>query len=71
MPLSETLMELEMIILMEGIHTEKDTKSRISLMGQMEKSVQVNASRKQKQTHSLRKETSGYQRGKVDGGGIS
>lgn len=60
-----------MIILMERINTEENTKSSISLMGRMETSVQVNASRKQKQTHGLRKETSDYQRGKVDGGGIS
>ena len=72
MPLSATLMDLEMIVLSEGMHTEKDSKSSISLMGRMEKSVQVNASRKQKQTQCLRKETSGYQRGKVDErGGIS
>ena len=72
MPLSATLMDLEMIVLSEGIHTEKDSKSSVSLMGRMEKLVQVNASRKQKQTQCLRKETSGYQRGKVDErGGIS
>ena len=42
MPLS-TSMDLEMIILSEGCHIEKDKEPRIPLMGRIEKSVQMNS----------------------------
>ena len=45
--------------------SEEEKKPRASLMGQIEKSVKMNSSIKQKQTHRLRKETSGHQRFKV------
>lgn len=65
MPLSVTSMLLEMFTLSGGGQTEEDKKPRVSLVGQIEKSVQMNSSIKQKQTHRLGRESSGYQRFKV------
>ena len=43
MALSATSMDPEMIILSEGSQIEKDKEPRISLMGRIEKSVQMNS----------------------------
>ena len=65
MPLSVISMDLEMFALSGGGQTEEDKKPRVSLMGQIEKSVQMNSSIKQKPPHRLRRESSGCQRFKV------
>ena len=69
MPFAATWMEPEIIILSEVSHTEEDKYHMISLIcGIFKKMVQINSFTKQKQTHRLRKQTYGYQRGKVVGG---
>ena len=69
MPFAATWMEPEIIILSEVSHTEEDKYHVISLIcGIFKKMVQINSFTKQKQTHRLRKQTYGYQRGKVVGG---
>ena len=65
MPLPATCIDLAMIILIEGSQIEEDRQPRISLRGRIEKSVSINSSTKQKQTHRLRKVTSDHQREKV------
>ena len=47
--------------------SEKDTYNMISLYVESKKMIQRNLSTKQKQTYRLRKQTYGYQRGKVAG----
>ena len=64
MPFAATWMDLEITILSEVSQTEKDKYYMISgrcriLM------IQMNPFTKQKQIHRLRKQTYGYQRGKV------
>ena len=69
LPFATTWMEPEIIILSEVSHTEEDKYHMISLIcGIFKKMVQINSFTKQKQTHRLRKQTYGYQRGKVVGG---
>ena len=67
MPFAATWMDLEMSTLSEEIQTEKDKYHMISLTCRIENMIQMDLFIKQKQTHRLRKQTYGYQRGK--GGG--
>ena len=60
-------MDLEMIVLSEIRQTEKDKYHMISLICGIQKIVQVNLLIKEKQTHKHRKQTYGYQRGRVEG----
>ena len=64
MPFAATWMDLEMIILSEV----SQTKTNIiwyHLYVEFKKMIQMNLFTKQKQTHRHRKQTYGYQRGKV------
>ena len=67
MPFAATWTDLEMSTLSEEIQTEKDKYHMISLTCRIENMIQMDLFIKQKQTHRLRKQTYGYQRGK--GGG--
>ena len=71
MPFVATWMDIEIIILSEVSQTEKDKYHMISLIcGILKKMIQMNKTllfTKQKQTHRHRKQTYGYQRGKVAG----
>ena len=70
MSFAATWMELEIIILSEASQTEKDKYHTISLIcGIFKKRTQMNLFTYQKQTHRLRKQTYGYQRGEVAGEG--
>ena len=62
-------MDLEIIILSEVHLTEKDKYHMISLICGIQKLIQMNLFTKLKHTHRLRKQTYGYQRGKVGGQG--
>ena len=64
LPFAATWMDLEIIILSEVSQAEKDKYYMISLICGIQKIIQINLFTKQKQTHRLRKRTSGYQRGK-------
>ena len=59
-----TWMHLEIIILSELGQAEQDKYYMITLIRRVLKSDQTNLYMKQKQTHSHRKQTYGYQRGK-------
>ena len=65
MPPTATQMDLEMIRLSEVSQKGKDKDHMISLIGGNQKLIQMKSFTKQKQTHRLRKQTYGYQRGKV------
>ena len=56
------MVKLEIIILSEVSQKEKDKCHMISLLLESKKNTQMFT--KQKQTHRLRKQTYGYQRGK-------
>ena len=67
MPFTATWVDLEIIILSE----ESQRKTNIiwyHLYVESKKMIQMNIFIKQKETHRLRKQTDGYQRGKVEGG---
>ena len=68
MPFATTWMDLEIIILSEVSQTEKDKYYIILLLCGILKMIQMNLSTKEKQTHRLRKQIYGYQRGKVGEG---
>ena len=61
MPFAAAWMDLEIIILSEINQTEKD---KYHMVWNLKKMIQMNLFTKQKQTHRLRKETYGYQKGK-------
>ena len=65
MPFATTWMDLEIIILSEVSQTEKDKYYIILLLCGILKMIKMNLSTKEKQTHRLRKQIYGYQRGKV------
>ena len=67
MPFAATWMDPEMIILTEVSQT-KTEKYMISYV-EPKKRIHINLFIKQKQTYRLRKQTYGYQRGKVGRGG--
>ena len=64
MPFAATWIELDMIILNEVSQTEKDKYHIIPNTWEPKKVMQLNLFIKLKQTHSHRKQTYGYQRGK-------
>ena len=66
MPLTATWMDLEIVILSEV--RERQISYDITYMQNLKKMIQMNLFTKQKQTHRLRKQTYGYQRGKIGGG---
>ena len=63
MPFAPTWMDLEIIILSEVNQTDKCHKILL-IMWNLKKVIQMNLFTKQKETHSHRKHTYGYQRGK-------
>ena len=63
MPYAATKIYLEIIIPNEISQTEKDKSQDITNMWNLKK-IQMNLYTKQKQTHSRRKQTYGYQSGK-------
>ena len=65
MPFAAAWMDLEIIILSEINQTEKD---KYHMVWNLKKMIQMNLFTKQKQTHRLRKQSYGYQRGKVGQG---
>ena len=67
MPFIATWMNPEIILLSEVSQKEKDKYHMISLIRRIQKMIQINLFTKQKQTYRLRKQTCGYQRGKVGG----
>ena len=67
MPFAATWMDLEMITLSEVSQTNTNIIWYHLYVGS-KKMIQMNSFTKQKQTHSLRKQTYGYQRAKVGGG---
>ena len=67
MPFAATQMDLEIIILSEVSQTEKDKYHMISLVYGILKVNTMKLFSKQKQTHRLRKQTYGYQRGRGEG----
>ena len=73
LPFAATWMDLEIIILSGVSQTEKDKYHMIMLIcGIFKKVIQMSLMSlctKQKQTHRLQKQTYGYQRGNVGGGG--
>ena len=62
-----TWMDLEIIILSEVSQTRKINIIWYHLYVESKKMIQMDLFTKQKQTHSLQKQTYGYQRGKVGG----
>ena len=64
MPFAATWIDLDRIILSEVSQTEKDKYHIIPNMWESKKVMQLNLFIKLKQTHSHRKQTYGYQRGK-------
>ena len=67
MPFAATWVDLEIIILSEVNQTEQQ-KYNITYIWNLKKWIHVNLFTKQKLTYRLRKQTSGYQKGKVGGG---
>ena len=68
MSFAATWMDLEVITLSEVSQTEKDKYHMISLIYSIfKKMIQMNEFTQQKQTHSLRERTYGYQKGRVGG----
>ena len=67
MPFAATWIDLEIIILSEVSQTEKDKYHMISLICRILKKNDTHELIKQKQTHRLRKQTYGYQKGKMLG----
>ena len=67
MSFAATWMDLEIIISSEIGQAEKDKYYMITLICRVLKCDQTNLYMKQKQTHSHRKQTYGYQRGKWGG----
>ena len=67
MPFATTWMDLEIIILSEVSQT-KTNIMWYHLFVESWKMIQMNLFTKQKQTHRHRKQTYGYQMGKVGGG---
>ena len=67
MPFAATWMDLEIVILSDV--RQRQISYDIAYMWTLKKMIQINLFTKQKQTHRLRKQTYGYQRGKVGGEG--
>ena len=67
MPFPATRKEVEMILLSQLREPGKQKSHVISHIGGAEKWIQINVFTKEKQPHRLRKETYGYQKGKVVG----
>ena len=62
LPFVATWMDLEIILLSEVSQTKKDKYHDITYMQNLKKMIQMNLFTKQKQTHRLREQTSGYWR---------
>ena len=69
MPFAATWMDLEIVILSELTHTEKEKSYDITYMWNLKKNDTNELITKQKQTHRLREQTYGY-RGEGCQGGI-
>ena len=67
MAFAATWMDLQIIILSEV--SQRQISYDITYMWNLKNMIQMNLLTKQKQTHRLRKQTYGYQRGKVWGEG--
>ena len=67
MPFAAAWTDLEIVILSKS-DREKQISYDIAYMWNLKKIIQMNLFTKQKQTYRHRKQTYGYQRGKVGGG---